>query len=251
MSRKKVFLLLLISLFFSYTDPLFASDQSSANFQSLDSSFVPAVASQQSPNFQILGGVEPIVGVTQSSNFISQSGVPLPIPIPPTPTPTPSGGGGGGGGGGFTPTATTTPPASSSSTLPLPTLEYRRWTFKNKGWMRGKRMSDLAHILLNGSEDGVELLTGARWQKELPLFLGSNQVIVQQRLGQEYSDKIYGLPRRRLIGDVNDDRVVDDVDISLLTRAWKVYTEDADFNEDALVDDIDLSLLVAHWGQSY
>lgn len=113
------------------------------------------------------------------------------------------------------------------------------------------RASDTAQVSVNGSGSGVELLAGAHWQKILPLFLGWNQVAVQQSLGSEVSGYVYGLPKRRLIGDVNDDRIVDDVDLSLLTRAWKTFTVDADFNEDVLIDDIDLSLLVAHWGQSY
>jgi hypothetical protein len=56
---------------------------------------------------------------------------------------------------------------------------------------------------------------------------------------------------RRLIGDVNDNRVVDDVDLSLFTRYWKVYDRQGDFNEDGLIDDVDLSLFASHWGQSY
>ena len=59
------------------------------------------------------------------------------------------------------------------------------------------------------------------------------------------------LIHRRLIGDVNDNRVVDDVDLSLFTRYWKAYDRQGDFNEDGLIDDADLSLLASHWGQSY
>ncbi|HVM90770.1 MAG TPA: dockerin type I domain-containing protein [Verrucomicrobiae bacterium] len=56
---------------------------------------------------------------------------------------------------------------------------------------------------------------------------------------------------RRLIGDVNDNRVVDDIDLSLFTRYWKSYDRQGDFNEDGLIDDIDLSLFASHWAQRY
>jgi len=56
---------------------------------------------------------------------------------------------------------------------------------------------------------------------------------------------------RRLIGDVNDDRLVDDIDLSLFTRHWKLYDRQSDFNEDGLIDDIDLSLFARHWFQRY
>lgn len=238
-------------LVLSFALPVCATDQASGNFQSFDNSFAPAVASQQSTNYQITGGVEPIVGITQSSNFVLVNGVPLqqtPVVTPPV-IPSTSGGGGGGGGGSGT---TTTPtPVGPTSTLPLPTLEYRPWTFKNKGMLRGTRTSEAYRILVNGSDLGVILLGGNQWEKELPLFLGWNEVKVQQARGNEVSGIIGGYPKRRLIGDANDNRVVDDVDISLLTRAWKIYSVDADFNEDSKIDDVDLSLLVAHWGQSY
>ena len=56
---------------------------------------------------------------------------------------------------------------------------------------------------------------------------------------------------RRLIGDVNDNRVVDDIDLSLFTRYWKAYDRQGDFNEDGAIDDIDLSLFASHWNQRY
>jgi hypothetical protein len=56
---------------------------------------------------------------------------------------------------------------------------------------------------------------------------------------------------RRLIGDCNDNRVTDDIDLSLFTRYWKVYDRQGDFNEDGIIDDIDLSLFASHWLNRY
>ncbi len=57
--------------------------------------------------------------------------------------------------------------------------------------------------------------------------------------------------RRRLVGDVNDSQYVDDIDLSLFSRAWGRSVPEADFNEDGLVDDLDLSLLASHWNRRF
>ncbi|MEI7512924.1 MAG: dockerin type I domain-containing protein [Candidatus Uhrbacteria bacterium] len=76
------------------------------------------------------------------------------------------------------------------------------------------------------------------WEKITPLHLGDNLVGTV-------------MVHRRLIGDVNDNRVVDDIDLSLFTRHWKSFDRQSDFNEDGLIDDIDLSLFASHWNQRY
>ncbi|MCC7357041.1 hypothetical protein IT408_00855 [Candidatus Uhrbacteria bacterium] len=231
--------------------PVVAVDQTSANFQNFNSSFISTTVKQQSNNFQIIGGVESIVGNVLSNNFGVAHGVPSPQAapsIPPVIIPSSGGGGGGGGGSG---TTTTAEPNNSTSTVPLPTVEYRAWTFKNKGVVHGTRTTQTDQIWVNGSADGVTLIEPVLWEKVLPLFLGMNEVRVQQVRGSDRSNIVIGYPKRRLIGDADDNRFVEDIDISLLTRAWKIYSVDADFNEDGRIDDVDLSLLVAHWGQSY
>lgn len=110
-------------------------------------------------------------------------------------------------------------------------------------------------IAVNGSSSGVSLLPKLGWQRDLPLFVGYNEIRVQElsRPGGA-SPVIGGQIERMLIGDASRKKgptfhhVVDDVDLSLFTRAWKQYDFYSDFNEDTLIDDADLSLLVSHWG---
>lgn len=60
----------------------------------------------------------------------------------------------------------------------------------------------------------------------------------------------------RMIGDANDDAVVDSVDLGLLGRSWGFTNEsleydwNVDFNGDGLVDSVDLGLLGWYWGKT-
>jgi hypothetical protein len=228
----------------------FATDQNSANYQNKDSTFAPAVFDATSPNFRVNGSLESIVGAATNLNFKVQSGVTLnetvPIPPPPPPPPPPPSGGGGSGGGGGT------LPVSTSGTVGLPTLEYPPYTFKSSKTIHGTRDAASTQIWVNGSTDGVRYPDGLHWERDLPLFLGVNTIIVQA-IGQNGARSAFvgGSIERILIGDVSRNHVVDDVDLSLFTRAWKVYTPFADFNEDGIIDDVDLSLLASHWGMSF
>lgn len=233
-----------------------ATDMTSPNFKDFDSSFAPAAFSAASPNFTVNGSLEPIVDVSVSTNFTVQHGVPITdtsTPTPPPPPP-PSGGGGGGGGSGGGPAASTgTQPVSGN--IQGPTLEYRSPTFFSHQILSGKRAAETDLITVNGSSNGVSLLPELGWKSDLPLFVGYNDVRVQA-LGRTggASSIIGGQIERLLIGDASRSKgptfhhVVDDVDLSLFTRAWKTYDFYSDFNEDTLIDDADLSLLVSHWG---
>ncbi|MBU1629471.1 hypothetical protein KKD88_00130, partial [Patescibacteria group bacterium] len=149
--------------------------------------------------------------------------------------------GGGGGGGG----ATTTP---STVFVPPPTLNFRSPTFFSHRRIYGTRDVAVQAILVNDSSVGVKLTAPIDWEKDMPVFLGYNDLYVQaQDSGGNKSATVYGQLKRMLIGDVNDSHRVDDVDLSLFTRAWKEYTFFADFNEDNVIDDLDLSLLASHW----
>ncbi|MDO8617978.1 MAG: hypothetical protein Q7N87_03800 [Candidatus Uhrbacteria bacterium] len=112
---------------------VFAVDQSSSNFQNLDSTFIPALFDASSSGFQITGSIEPITGLSTSVTYILRHGVllkevvvtppppppPPPSPSPsPSPTPSPSPSGGGGGGGGQAP-APATSVAFSGRAYPL------------------------------------------------------------------------------------------------------------------------------------
>ena len=168
--------------------------------------------------------------------------------------PASSGGGGGGGlsssdvGGATGYAATPTAPASSRGVVKPPTLIYRSPTFSSHQSIRGTYDTSTPMIFVNGSAADVSLHSRFEWQRDLPLFLGQNIIAVRsQNSAGDQSITIGGVIERMLIGDVNNDHKVDDVDISLFTRAWKQYTPAADFNEDGTIDEVDLSLLVSHW----
>ena len=98
----------------------------------------------------------------------------------------------------------------------------------------------------------MQFVDHLRWKKDMPLFLGYNDLSVHaETAAGNKSAVVGGQIHRMLIGDVNVSRRVDDADISLFSRAWHKYTFFADFNEDGLVDDVDLSLLASHWLNYY
>jgi len=214
----------------------FAVDQSSANFQSRDSTFAPTVFDVASPNFSLNAAVEDIVTAVASNNFSAVDGVPLKEPPPSLPPPSgPSAPSGGGG-------------AAYPDYLPPPTLQYRPYTFKSSQRIHGTRNAKTTAVWINGSDRTVTYPSDLEWQMELPLFLGANTVVAQG-VGTNGARSTYtaGQPERILIGDVNRNHRVDDYDLSRFTRAWKKYSFFADFNEDGNVDDADLSLLTSHW----
>lgn len=208
--------------------------------------------SQNSASFIVTASVGDLVGLSMSPSFSTiRSGVPFPdAPLPVT---TPTVGGGGGGGGpipgtpsGFAPTGTTALGVNS------PTLIYRSPTFLSHQVIGGTYDPKSARIVVNGSSNGVVLVSSDHWQLDLPLFLGVNAIYVYAEDSRGGRTAItYGEIERMLIGDVNRDHHVDDFDLSLFTRAWKKYNFFADFNEDGRIDDFDLSLLASHWGASY
>jgi hypothetical protein len=222
-----------------------AQSVSSTNFQNTDSMVLPLIVNSQSSNFKIDGSVESIVGSAQSASVKLEIGAQNPsgtYPVVIVPPPPPSGGGGGGGGGGL-PISTSTP----SSGEVLPTIDFHRFTYKNTARLEGGRGAIESLITMNGSSDSIAYPGPDRWQRTLPLGLGDNEFYIQSNNGT----RVYGMVRRRLVGDVNDSRVVDDVDLSLFTRHWRNFDFQSDFNEDGLIDDIDLSLLASHWGKRF
>ncbi len=50
-----------------------------------------------------------------------------------------------------------------------------------------------------------------------------------------------------MVGDLNDDQVVDCADKSILVTDWGTATQRSDLNSDLIVNIEDLSILVAHW----
>jgi len=241
-----------------------ALEQTSANYRNADPTTVPATFNLSSASYQVDASVESIVGDSGSANFNIRHGLPFKETVSPTPTTTPPGpGGGGGGGGGYygppstSTVPTTTPPVVTPGKAKPPTLIYRSPTFLSRQIISGYRTAETKELTVNGSTNGVNLLANLFWNRELPLFVGYNEIRVQIKDTSDlYSDVIYGTVERMLVGDASraHDKglvhVVDDVDISYFTRAWKKYDFYSDFNEDGKINDIDLSLLASHWGRT-
>lgn len=214
-----------------------AQSSTSSNYQGHDMGTVPAIVEASSPGYLLNGSIEAIVGETfVSPGYQGGAGAPVPTSTPPVIPPTPSTGGGGGG----------------TSNVKTPTLRHRIWTYLPIGYLNGERGEAGAVILLNGSEAGIQYPSAMNWQKPShPLGLGNNAVSLRAQYGQQYSPMVESVMRRRLVGDVNDGQYVDDIDLSLFSRAWGKPVPEADFNEDGKVDDLDLSLLASHWHQSF
>ncbi len=123
--------------------------------------------------------------------------------------------------------------------------------YKPLALVYGERGTLDASVFVNGSDIGVRYPTNMTWERDLPLGYGNNEVYVQAHLGEAHSLYAYAMIRRKLVGDVNDDQLVDDVDLSLFTRHWNTFDARSDFNCDGAIDDIDLSLLASHWNKRF
>lgn len=53
-----------------------------------------------------------------------------------------------------------------------------------------------------------------------------------------------------LLGDINQDGIVNSIDLSILVSNWNGSDSTSDLNQDGVVDSIDLSLLVGNWGET-
>jgi hypothetical protein len=241
-----------------------ALEQTSPNYRNVDPTTIPATFNVSSASYQVNASVESITGYSGSANFNIHHGTPFKeiVPVTPTTTPPGPGGGGGGGGGGFSGTPATTTPTTTIPSVPVgkakpPTLVYRSPTFLSKQTVGGNYTDETASVSVNGSASGVNLMSNLFWNRELPLFVGYNEIRVQitDKDGLS-SDIIYGTVERMLVGDASREidkgtfHIVDDVDLSRFTRAWKTYSFFSDFNEDGKIDDADLSLLASHWGKT-
>ena len=71
--------------------------------------------------------------------------------------------------------------------------------------------------------------------------------------GNDYAFALEGSALPTLLGDANNDHVVDDKDASILGSNWMaggVGWSGGDFNNDGIVNDKDAAILAAHWGLS-
>lgn len=250
--RQAAYAAIFLALAFGGAREAFAETQSSSNYINVNPSTVPAAqVNVHSANYQIDGSIEPMVGAGQSANYLTQTGVPFQPPAAAAAAAATVSGGGSSGGGGYIPFPSSTHPTTDSS-IPQPTLNLRRYTFKSVQTIFGDRPGPGYEIEVNGSTDSVRYTGPTTWQRDLPLFIGVNEVLVATKISSEATSlPVRGEIERILTGDVDRNHRVDDADLSLFTRAWSAYSFFADFSEDSVIDDADLSLLASHWGRSW
>jgi len=74
---------------------------------------------------------------------------------------------------------------------------------------------------------------------------------VPDELNTDNNRFIDGTVYVKLIGDVNDDGIVDIFDIGFISAHWNPdYHPDADLNYDGIVDIFDVGIVSAHWGET-
>lgn len=228
-----------------------AQSSNSPQYNGYNLGTTPATVQASSPNYILNGSIESITGETATStNFQGGAGAPKPFTpsttsTPPTPT--------GGGGLPWYPSDPLGLWATGTSVIASPTIEHRPWTYLSTGKLFGKRGVRNGDIVVNLSSEGVAYSSAEEWTKlKHGLHLGNNLLTAQVKQGSQYSLPARSVMRRRLQGDYNDTQFVDDIDLSLFSRAWEKHDDVyADFNEDGRVDDLDLSLLVSHWNHSF
>lgn len=149
------------------------------------------------------------------------------------------GGGGGGGGGGTV--------KSSAPVLDAEFTVEGYFTYDDTMLLYGTRSSGQT-VRVNGSSTGVTYPTDTTWQATLSLSVGGNSFSLQSvsSSGQTSSSASYTI-ERHAAGDVNDDLVIDDYDLSLVVKYWGTNSYMADFNGDGIVDDYDFSILISQW----
>ena len=153
------------------------------------------------------------------------------------------GGGGGGGGGGTTVTSTTpnSPTVDSSFTI------TGFYTYQNSLLIFGTIDSNSKTVEINGSTTGVTI-NNSTWQATVALSDGNNtfKIVAKNSSGTASSATSLTIYERKM-ADINDDKKVDDYDLSKLIQLWLTNKGDGDFNADGVVDDYDFSILVSHW----
>lgn len=234
---------------------------SSANFNiDPDDNIDTSKEKINSANYQMWGSVEPIVGEsTQGNKTIFHGSVLEGIIVAPPAPPAP--------GGGTVHTTHLIPTDLNfdeiDPELKQLFLEFRKYgkiidnvvhTYSFDYLLNGAKDTDSQGPWINESLEGVTSESPDRWQKPADLILGDNMyaAYIKNDYGQSATKNL--IVHRRLIGDVNDNRIVDDYDLSLFTVQWQfelIAGWESDFNEDLIVDDYDISLMAAYWGESY
>jgi hypothetical protein len=110
--------------------------------------------------------------------------------------------------------------------------------------------------LLNDTTGITDLLIGHRpyTGAEAPFTgnIGGPLLVFNYALTAEEVAALIGTTAPPLLGDANNDGVVNDKDASILGAHWQQSGNwgDGDFNLDGVVNDKDAAILAAHWGQT-
>jgi hypothetical protein len=114
----------------------------------------------------------------------------------------------------------------------------------------GPKHEEDTAILVDGNANIAEYPYIDFWTAHIPLHYGINTTFLHTKDDGEISSSTVFRIIRRLIGDVNGSRLVDDYDLSKFVRMWNSTDKEGDFNIDEYIDDYDFSMMVSNWGNS-
>ena len=161
--------------------------------------------------------------------------------------------GGGGGGGGSSDSSSNTNEQPVPVVISPPTIEpFSSPTAENSIVLKGTRATGTL-IYINGSTVNLNYPTDTTWQASLALSEGGNSfaILAKDDLGNESSSILalvtYEIAAPQILGDISNDKKIDDLDLALLVSHWNKNWSAGDINKDGIIDDLDLALLVSHW----
>lgn len=160
------------------------------------------------------------------------------------------GGGGGGGSGGSHRFTSSRERAEKEQLLQTPSTQLIHCAFYDSYSLSGTLGTPNQTLTINGSSENIAYI-GNIFQTLLPLVLGDNLFYLQSFLGSDESPRLEVLIHRQGLGDADDNKDVDDYDLSLVASTWGSSNCTTDFNHDSIVDDYDLSILASHWNFIY
>lgn len=228
-----VYVLMVLFVALRPSVPVWAGN--SASFQVRDDQIGGNQFSQESTNFQVFGGVEPLVGSQTGVTFRQQTGSPLPV-------------------GNQTPATPSTPSGGTGENCPAPgnislTGVSCNRVYKSLVKLSGTRSTTTPMIFVDDDMAGVFLGSNTTWSKDVYVVSGENKIVIYGKNNCDaMTPPITIVLTKAKMGDTNDDLSTNDYDLSTFTRRWE-RKEDCltDFNQDRLTNDYDLSLLASAW----
>jgi hypothetical protein len=155
-------------------------------------------------------------------------------------------GGGGGGGGGRTFGIIPDAPVLGS-----PFVTSGQFTYNSPFLIYGTKTLSTDIIIVNNLIDGVRYPTEKSWTARIDMarYGWNNFTFLARNIGGDSVKVAYQI-YYRLKGDITQNNVVDDYDLSRFVRLWGTSDRNSDFNETGMTDDYDFSLLVSRWGSA-